>query len=50
MENKISVKEAVRLIGESEMFIKIGLQQNILPFWVVMKMPNITSYTYYISK
>ena len=50
MENKITVKEAARLMGTSEMFIRIGLQRNILPVGVAMKMPNSTKYTYYISK
>ena len=50
MENKITVKEAARLMGTSEMFIRIGLQRNILPFGIAIKMPKRTKYTYYISK
>lgn len=50
MENKITVKEAARLMRTSEIFIRIGLQRNILPFGIAMKMPNSTKYTYYISK
>ena len=48
MENKITVKEVAKLMGTSEMFIRIGLQRKVLPFGVAMKMPNSTKYIYYI--
>jgi hypothetical protein len=42
------VKQASKLLGVSEQFIRIGLQHGSLPFGVAVKMSE--RYTYYISK
>lgn len=47
MKNNISVKEASKLMGKSEMFIRIGLQRGILPIGHAVKLSS--KYTYYIS-
>ncbi len=38
---------AAALMGKSEQFVRVGLQQGILPFGVAVK--NKTRYSYYIS-
>lgn len=43
----ISVKEAAKIMGKSEQFVRIGLQRGLLPFGQAIKMSSI--YTYYIS-
>lgn len=45
---RVTVKQAAKLLGVSEQFIRIGLQQRSLPFGVAVKMSE--RYTYYISK
>lgn len=45
--NTLSVKEAAKKLGKSEQFIRIGLQQNILPIGVAVKMSS--KWTYHIS-
>ncbi len=45
--NRLTVKKAAELMGASEQFIRIGLQQKILPFGYAVKMSG--QYTYYIS-
>ena len=45
--NNISIKEAAKLLGKSEMFVRIGLQRGILPIGVAVK--TSTKYTYHIS-
>ena len=47
MSKNISVKEAAKLMGKSEMFIRIGLQRDILPIGNAVKLSS--KYTYYIS-
>lgn len=47
MKNNISVKEASKLMGKSEMFVRIGLQRGILPIGNAVKLSS--KYTYYIS-
>lgn len=47
MKNNISVKEASKLMGKSEMFVRIGLQRGILPIGSAIKLSS--KYTYYIS-
>lgn len=50
MSRKISVKEAAKIMGKSEQFVRVGLQRGLLPFGTAMKMGrNSTVYTYYIS-
>lgn len=47
MGKSISVKEAAKIMGKSEQFVRIGLQRGLLPFGQAIKMSSI--YTYYIS-
>lgn len=47
VKRNISVKEAAKLMGKSEMFIRIGLQRDILPIGNAVKLSS--KYTYYIS-
>lgn len=46
--NNISVKEAARILNKSQQFIRIGLQQGVLPIGVAVKMSN--KWTYHISR
>ena len=46
--NKITVPEAAKIMGKSEMFIRIGLQRGLLPFGTAMKFKGSTKYNYYI--
>jgi hypothetical protein len=43
----IPVSEAAKRIGKSEQFVRIGLQQKILPIGVAVKMSS--KWTYHIS-
>lgn len=45
-ENRISVENAARLMGVSGQFIRIGLQQGVLPFGYAVKRQR---WSYYIS-
>ena len=36
-ENRLSVKQAAKLMGASEQFIRVGLQKGILPFGYAVK-------------
>lgn len=47
MGKSISVKEAAKIMGKSEQFVRVGLQRGLLPFGQAIKMSSI--YTYYIS-
>jgi len=44
----MTVKEAAKLLGKSEQFVRIGLQRNILPFGTAVKMSS--RFTYHISE
>ena len=48
-KEKLSVQEAARLMGKSEMFIRIGLQRNILPFGYAVKTGK-ERWSYFISR
>ena len=43
----MTVKEAARLLGKSEQFVRIVLQRGILPFGYAVKMSS--KWTYHIS-
>lgn len=43
----MKVKEAAKLLGKSEQFVRIGLQRGILPFGYAVKMSS--KWTYHIS-
>ena len=45
----VTVKRAAELLGKSEMFVRIGLQRNLLPFGTALKLTS-KKYTYQISK
>lgn len=44
----LKVKEAAKLMGKSEQFIRIGLQRKLLPFGSAVQSPG-GKYSYYIS-
>ncbi len=46
-ENRLTVKEASELMGVSEQFLRIGLQQDKFPFGYAVK--NKGRWCYYIS-
>ena len=43
----VKVREAAKLLGKSEQFIRIGLQRKILPFGSAVKLSS--KWTYHIS-
>lgn len=45
---KITIKEAAKLLDKSELFVRIALQKGIFPFGTALKMSS--KYTYYISR
>ena len=45
----MKVKEAARILGKTEQFIRVGLQQGVLPFGAAVKMPG-GRYSYHISE
>ena len=45
--NKISVAQAARILGKSEQFVRVSLQQGTAPFGFAVK--NKTQYSYHIS-
>lgn len=45
--NTLTVKEAAKIMGKSEQFVRVGLQRKLLPFGVAINMSN--KYSYYIS-
>ena len=47
MRGNISVLEAAKLMGKSEMFVRIGLQRGSLPIGNAVK--TSSKYSYYIS-
>lgn len=47
MTQNITVKEAARIMGKSQQFVRIGIQRGILPFGKAVKMSSI--WTYHIS-
>ena len=44
----MTVKEAAKLLGKSEQFVRIGLQLEILPFGYAVKMSS--KWTYHINE
>lgn len=46
MQN-ISIKDAAKMMGKSQQFVRVGIQQGILPFGTAVKLSSI--WTYYIS-
>ena len=48
-ENKLTVEEAAELMGVSQQFVRVGLQQGILNFGYAIKVSK-NRYTYFISR
>ena len=47
-ETNLSVAEAARLMGVSQQYIRVGLQQKVLPFGTAVRITG-KRFTYYIS-
>jgi len=47
-KKNMTIKEVARLLGKSEMFVRVGLQRNILPFGTAIKLPERERYSYHI--
>lgn len=45
--NKLTIKDAAKLMGKSEQFLRIGLQQGVFPFGNAVKMSS--KWTYFIA-
>ncbi|WP_234402450.1 hypothetical protein [Oceanobacillus damuensis] len=45
--NNVKIKDAAKILGKSEQFIRVGLQENIFPFGYAVKMSSV--WTYHIS-
>lgn len=45
--NRMSIAECATLMGASEQFVRVGLQQKLLPFGFAVK--NSSKWTYWIS-
>lgn len=48
LKKNLTIKEVAHLLGKSEMFVRIGIQRNILPFGVAIKLPEHERYSYHI--
>lgn len=46
-DQNITVSEAAKILGKSEQFVRIGLQQKVLPIGVAVQMSD--RWTYHIS-
>ena len=46
---RVTVKDAAALLGCSEEFVRVALQQKMLPIGFAMRMDHSTRYTYYIN-
>jgi len=46
-QQNISVKDAAGILGKSQQFVRVALQQDILPIGVAVKMSTV--WTYHIS-
>ena len=46
---KITVSQAARIMGKSDLFVRIGMQRGLLPIGEAYQMPDSTRWTYYIS-
>ena len=48
MKENVSVADTAKVLGKSEQFVRIGLQRNLLPFGVAIKISSCR-YSYHIS-
>lgn len=46
---KISVSQVARIMGKSDLFVRIGMQRGLLPIGEAYQMPGSTRWSYYIS-
>jgi hypothetical protein len=46
---KITIKECAKLMGKSEMFVRIGLQRGLLKIGTAFKIEGNNKYSYHIS-
>lgn len=46
-DQNITVSEAAKILGKSEQFVRVGLQQKVLPIGVAVQMSD--RWTYHIS-
>lgn len=47
-KKKLTIKETAKLLEKSESFVRIGIQRNILPFGIAVKLPGRERYSYLI--
>lgn len=47
MRQNISIKDAAEMLGKSQQFVRVALQQDKLPIGVAVKMSSV--WTYHIS-
>lgn len=45
---KMKIKEAAKLLGKSEQFVRLGLQQGVFDFGYAVKMSSV--WTYHVSE
>ena len=48
-ENRLTIKDAAKLMGVSEQFVRIALQRGILPWGYAVQITG-KKYTYFFSK
>lgn len=48
--NNLTIKETAKLLGKSEMFVRIGIQRGLLPFGTAILLPGRQKYSYHIPK
>lgn len=46
---RLTVQQAAELMGKSPQFVRVAMQQNILPIGTAVRIGNSSKYTYYIS-
>ena len=49
MQNNMTIAEAAQLMGVSPQFVRVGLQQGVLPFGCAVKVSK-GKYTYFVSR
>ena len=49
MSKQIKIKQAAKIMGKCEQFVRIGLQRGLLPFGTAVQIRGTTRYSYYIS-
>lgn len=47
MPQKITIQKAAEIMGKSQQFVRVGLQEGILPFGTAIKLSSM--WTYHIS-